>query len=77
MILPSKHVPLGRALIGVGADILSLLTTPSTISGLWDRVRLRRSDAPIEYDWFILAMDLLYAMGAVRMERGLIRREEP
>jgi hypothetical protein len=77
MILPSKHVPLGRTLLGVGAEILSLLTVPSTIGGIWDRVRSHRSDAPIEYDWFILAMDLLYAMGAVRMERGLLRREEP
>jgi hypothetical protein len=75
VILPSKHIPTERALIGVGGQILALLATPSTVSGLWDRVRKQRSEAPIEYNWFILAIDLLFIIGAVQFDRGLLQRE--
>jgi hypothetical protein len=39
MILPSKHLPPSRALITIGADILSQLDEPRAISELWERVR--------------------------------------
>jgi len=33
--------------------------------------------APINYDWFILALDLLFLVGAIEFERGLIRKTAP
>ena len=30
--------------------------------------------APINYHWFVLSLDLLYVIGAVELERGLVRR---
>ena len=47
-----------------------------TVSRLWDQIRSERSDrakaASIGYDWFILALDLLFMMGAIYFDRGLV-----
>jgi hypothetical protein len=81
MILPTKHVRADRALIGVGAEVLEILKRPMTMSRLWDEVRGRRSlhapNAPIDYQWFILSLDLLYAIGALDFDRGLVRKAAP
>jgi hypothetical protein len=81
MILPTKHVRPDRALIGVGAEVLEIVKRPMTMSRLWDEVRSRRllhaPNAPIDYQWFILSLDLLYAIGALDFDRGLVRRAAP
>ena len=81
MILPTKHVRSDRALIGVGAEVLDILKRPLTMSRLWDEVRGRRSlhapHAPIDYQWFVLSLDLLYMIGALEFDRGLVRRTRP
>ena len=78
MILPTKHVRPDRALLGVGADVLMVLRRPMTMSKLWDEIRARRSatasNAAVDYRWFVLALDLLYLIGAIELERGTIRR---
>jgi len=52
-----------------------------TVSRLWDDFRGRRGKAaepaPINYDWFVLALDLLYVIRAVEFERGLLRKIGP
>jgi len=69
MILPGKHIKQDRALIAVGGDILSVLDGPTTVSVLWKKVqavRATREDAsPVPFDWFILALTLLYTISAV------------
>ena len=81
MILPTKHVRSDLALIGVGAEVLDILKRPLTMSRLWDEVRGRRSlhapNAPIDYQWFVLSLDLLYMIGALEFDRGLVRRTRP
>lgn len=79
MILPSKHLPQDRALLTVGAYVLTFLSRPKTVSALWDE--LNRHDAGllvtprrITYDWFLLALDLLYALGSIDFESGLVVR---
>lgn len=76
MILPAKHVRANRALIGVGGEILHLLREPMTISRLWDQFRsLRTAEsarAPVDYRWFILSLDFLFIIGAVRITRGVL-----
>lgn len=79
MILPTKHLRPERALISVGADLLRSLHEPKTVSRLWDDIRSNPDDhagqfAPINYDWFVLALDLLYLVGAVEFDRGLVRK---
>ena len=78
MILPAKRMRPDRALIGVGAEVLVALGQPMTVSRLWDVIRSRRSaDASspaIDYRWFVLTLDLLYTIGAIDLERDLIRK---
>ena len=80
MILPTKHIRSDRSLIGVGGQMLDILQEPMTVSRLWDEIRVRRSvDVPypvIDYRWFVLALDLLYTIRAVNLERGLIHKAE-
>lgn len=79
MILPSKHLPQSRALLTVGAHILTFLMYPKTVSALWEELNKHDDDsevAPrrISYDWFLLALDLLYTLGAIELENGLVAR---
>lgn len=78
MILPSKHLSQDRALLTVGADLLRGLSTPKTVSRLWLEAKdAPAGRAPLSYDWFILALDLLFALGLIDYHRGLLARVEP
>ena len=70
MILPGKHIKQDRALITVGGDILSVLDEPMTVSIVWKKVQALRSTredaSPLPFDWFILALTLLYAISAIK-----------
>ena len=75
MILPAKHLGADRAILGVGAEILGNLDRAYTVSGLWHRVRTNRDDtegSPLSFDWFVLALTFLYAVGAVEFNGGKI-----
>ena len=76
MILPSKHLPEGRSLIGIGSEILVHLQEPISVSELWERVRRDRSSllgAPsLSYDTFILALTFLHMIFAINLDNGLI-----
>lgn len=78
MILPTKHIRPERALLSVGGELLACLREPLTVSRLWDEIRAARGTsnhpAPIHYDWFVLALDLLFIVGAVEFDRGLVRK---
>jgi hypothetical protein len=73
MILPTKHLPQERALLTVGAVLLAQLERPITVSALWQRINGAVSPAPT-FDWFVLALDLLHALGAVELRDGLLIR---
>lgn len=77
MILPGKHILADRALISVGGDVLSVLDTGASVSEIWRRVRelraARNDSSPLPFDWFVLALTLLYAISAVTMVEGVIR----
>ena len=78
MILPTKHIRPERALLTVGAEVLACLNRPMTVSKVWDEVREQRGEcvgtAPINYDWFVLALNLLFMVNAVTFENGLLRK---
>ena len=78
MILPSKHVSHDRALLSVGARILPHLSQPKTVSAVWEDIRppvMTKGDLPpTQYDEFVLALDLLFLLGAIEMRGGLLRR---
>lgn len=72
MILPSKHLSIGRSLVGVGGEILALLDRPREVSEVWERFRSARADrerqVPITFDWFVLALSFLFAIKAIHLE---------
>ncbi len=78
MILPTKGVAPDRALLSVGADILRDLGEPKTVSRLWAELRNRNEKTlEISFDWFVLALDLLYMMGVIEHVAGQLRRVTP
>lgn len=80
MILPSKHLPQDRALLTVGGHVLTSLAHPKTVSALWEELNRHEGGLAaacpreITYDWFLLALDLLYAIGTIELESGLVAR---
>jgi hypothetical protein len=72
VILPTKYVNLEGSLLGLGAVILGSLTYPRTITALWEEIR--KVPEPMSFHYFVLALDLLYILGAIELEAGLITR---
>lgn len=73
MILPSKHVPADRCLLSVGAELLAIAVKPMTASTIWELFQRSPGRSNVGYDWFVLALDLLFMLGAIEIDRGLIR----
>ena len=72
MLLPNKHVPVNRSLVGLGGTILGILQDrPRTVSSTWERVRTSNIDASFEQ--FALAASFLFALGAVELEDDNLR----
>lgn len=78
MILPAKHLKTERSIVGTGAEILQAIEAPKTISETWTRIQenRKRTGVPITFDWFVLSVSWLYAISAVELENGLLRRTE-
>lgn len=79
MILPTKHMPQDRALLTVGSHILKRLDRKKTMSALWEEIMADYKDEQnanpgISYDWFVLALNLLYALEAIEIHDGLLYR---
>lgn len=79
MILPTKNIKPDRALLTIGAEILACIDRPMTASLVWDVFRAKREENPdapaIAYDRYILALILLYTLGAVDLEGGVLRKK--
>ena len=80
MLLPTKGIEPQRALLTIGATLISLLDSPATVSGLWERFSKYSSEAhgdcKITFDWFALALSMLFAIEAVSWNEfgQLVRR---
>lgn len=76
MILPTKRLSTDRSLLAIGGSIIHLLDRPKTVSRVWYELKSvrqsRGSQSSVSYDWFILALDLLYTMNAVNLRDGLL-----
>ncbi len=77
MLMPTKHIKTENALVGVGAEVLSLLERDKTVSTLFRDVQKWRRDndlATIHFDWFLLSLDFLFSVGALRFESGVLKK---
>lgn len=72
MILPTKHIKPLDSLLGIGALVLERLKSAKTVTQLWDEMR----DLPqvMTFERLVLGLDLLYMMGLVELDGGVIRR---
>lgn len=79
VITPTKGIAPQRALLTVGAQISLILTEPMTVNQAWTALKTWRTrhanDAMLSFSWFVLALDTLYALGAIRYEDGMLDRE--
>jgi len=79
MIFPGKHISQEKALLTVGAELLKNLDRPKTVSAIWEDIRQPTSGTHgaitnLSYDWFILALDLLFIFDAIEIHDGLLKR---
>ena len=72
MILPDKNIKLEYSLLNCGAIILAEILEPQTISLRWDKVK--RYEALVNYEKFLLTLDYLYLINAITLKDGLIVR---
>ena len=71
-VLPTKYVPLKYSGLGVASLLLSELRTNDTISSLWDR--LHSSERVRTFDRFADGLTLLYTIGLVELQSGVLHR---
>ena len=71
-LLPNKHIPTSRSLVGIGALVLGQLQALSTVSGLWEHVR--NNPEVGSFHNFVLTLNYLYAIGAIDYQRGFLSR---
>jgi hypothetical protein len=77
MLMPTKHIKTENALVGVGAEVLGLLDRDKAVSTLFRDFQAWRSQnelSTLHFDWFMLALDFLYSIGAVRFEAGVLKK---
>lgn len=80
MLMPDKHVRFAESLLGLGSFVLEVLDEPRTIDELWvlfgRHLRAGKYPARHSFENFVLAVDTLYAIGALTEDRqsGVLRR---
>lgn len=77
MIAPTKGIAPQRALLTVGAQILLATERQTlTVNQTWRRLQAWRTEhdhnAPVPFWWFVLALDVLYALGTVDLRDDLL-----
>jgi hypothetical protein len=51
-----------------------------SVSSAWDKLQRARAKGFVEsirYDWFVLALDLLFSIGALTLDRGRLKKTKP
>ena len=78
MLLPDKHISFAESLLGLGGFILENTRIPQDIDALWrtfERIRDKQFPAHHSFDNLVLAVDMLYAIGAIDLDNdGKLKR---
>lgn len=81
MFLPNKFISTEQALLTLGGQTLRLIDSPLSVSDAWMAVKAWRSShrvgSPVPFWWFALALDSLFALGAVELVDDQLRRVAP
>ena len=75
ILLPDKHTPINRSLLGLGSMLLRHLEYPATPSNLWHQVREKPEVRG--YPEYVLALTYLHAIGVVGLNQGFLVRTQP
>ncbi len=71
--MPDKHIRFAESLLGLGSFVLESLDEPQTIDELWELFgrHLRNGKYPARHSFenLVLAVDVLYAIGALTEDR--------
>ena len=73
-LLPNKHIPTSRSLVGLGGLLLGQIQAPLTVSTLWDQVKTKPEVGSFRN--FVLALDFLYIIGAIDYQHGFLSRSQ-
>lgn len=67
--MPDKHIKFGESLLGLGSQVLVLLSKPKSIDELWYsfRVLIENNGFPTDhtFEHLVLAVDVLYTIGLI------------
>jgi hypothetical protein len=73
MLRPQKHIRLSESILGLGANILNLLTRPRNPEQIYDKLNSLNLLISHDFEHIILALDFLYACGAIELnEQGKV-----
>ena len=75
MLLPDKYVAVERSLLGQAASILKHREPDRTVSELW--ATLIADDSSWTFDRFAMALSLLFGLGVVTIQSGVITWTAP
>lgn len=74
MILPRKQLSMSESLFGFGGFILQQLNKPLTVDDLWeyykDSYSNKKYPVKFSFDQFIMTLDYLFIIGAIRKNEG-------
>jgi hypothetical protein len=72
MILPTKHLPVDKSVIGASAILLPLVEKDYlTVSQLWNKVLVEEI---LSFDLFLLGLDFLFILGVIDHRNGRLAR---
>lgn len=79
VLTPTKNLHEDKTIIKIGARILSILTSPKTVSSAWNAyMKIQEKETNntirIQFDTFILALDFLYMIGVIEYKDDLMWR---
>jgi hypothetical protein len=70
MLLPDKYVAVERSILGQAANILMHREPDRTVSELWSS--LVSDDSSWTFDRFAMALSLLFGLGVVALQNGIL-----
>lgn len=70
MILPKKQMSLSESIFGFGAFLLKKIKSPISVDDLWNYYKEsynnKQYSVKFSFDQFIVALDYLYMIGAIK-----------